>query len=281
VILGLTTFTDVSFIVQYLVTLIGLGVAIDYSLLIVTRWREERAHGYEGDEAVTRAMATAGRAVLFSGLTVAIGLLVLVLLPIPFLRTVGYGGMLVPLVSVLVAVTLLPVLLAIVGRRIDWPRLRKEAHAGHGWTAWARGVVRFRWVAALAAAALLAALGVAAMGIRVGDPKADSLAKSGSAYQGLASLEHAGVPTGCSPRWTCWCLRAPIPPRSPRAWATVPGVHAAHAPPHQRGAATARPWWPSSRSPRRAPPQASRPPPACVMPPPPCPACRSPAPAQG
>src|SRR6266542_2538084 len=91
VILGLTTFTDVSFIVQYLVALIGLGVAIDYSLLIVTRWREERANGYEGDEAVTRAMATAGRAVLFSGVTVAIGLLALVLLPIPFLRSIGYG----------------------------------------------------------------------------------------------------------------------------------------------------------------------------------------------
>jgi RND superfamily putative drug exporter len=230
VVLGLTTFTDVSFIVQYLVALIGLGVAIDYSLLIVTRWREERAHGYEGDEAVTRAMATAGRAVLFSGVTVAIGLLALVLLPIPFLRSVGYGGMLIPLVSVLVASTLLPVLLAGVGRRIDWPRLRKEAHAGHGWTAWARGVVRFRWVAAIAAAALLAALGVAAMGIHLGDPKADSLAKSGSAYQGLASLEHAGVPTGVLTPMDALVPAGTDPAEVAMRLAAVPGVRAAYAP---------------------------------------------------
>jgi len=230
VILGLTTFTDVSFIVQYLVALIGLGVAIDYSLLIVTRWREERAHGYEGDQAVTRAMATAGRAVLFSGLTVAIGLLALVLLPIPFLRSVGYGGMLIPLVSMLVASTLLPVLLASVGRRIDWPRLRKEAHAGHGWTAWARGVVRFRWTAAIAAAALLAALGVAATGIHLGDPKADSLAKSGSAYQGLASLEHAGVPTGVLTPMDVLVPAGTDPAQVATRLAAVPGVRAAYAP---------------------------------------------------
>ncbi len=230
VILGLTTFTDVSFVVQYLVALIGLGVAIDYSLLIVTRWREERAHGYEGDEAVTRAMATAGRAVWFSGLTVAIGLLALVVLPIPFLRSIGYGGMLIPLVSVLVAVTLLPVLLATVGRRIDWPRLRKEAHAGHGWTAWARGVVRFRWAAALAAAAVLAALGVAAMGIRIGEPKADSLAKSGSAHQGLASLERAGVPTGVLTPMDVLVPAGTDPAQVATRLAAVPGVRAAYAP---------------------------------------------------
>ena len=107
--LGLTTFTDVSPIVQFLVALVGLGVAIDYSLLVVSRWREERAHGSSGDEAVQRAMETAGRAVVFSGITVAIGLLALIALPLPFLRSMGYGGMLIPLVSTLVAITLLPV----------------------------------------------------------------------------------------------------------------------------------------------------------------------------
>src|SRR6266568_4733940 len=122
VILGSTTFTEVNFIVQFLVAPIGLGVAIDYSLLLVTRWREELAHGHSVEEAVHLAMASAGRAVILSGVTVAIGLLALVLLPVPFLRSVGFGGMLIPLVSVLVAVTLLPVLLATVGRRLDWPR---------------------------------------------------------------------------------------------------------------------------------------------------------------
>ena len=96
--LGLTELTSVSPIVQFLIALIGLGVAIDYSLIVATRWREERAHGHEGDEAVQRAMETAGRAVVFSGITVGIGLFALIALPLPFLRSMGYGGMLIPLV---------------------------------------------------------------------------------------------------------------------------------------------------------------------------------------
>ena len=97
---GLTQVTGVSPIVQFLIALVGLGVAIDFSLLISMRWREERAHGREGDEAIVRAMETAGRAVVFSGTTVAIGLFALVALPLPFLRSVGYGGMLIPVMSV-------------------------------------------------------------------------------------------------------------------------------------------------------------------------------------
>ena len=75
-VLGLTTFSDVSFVVQFLIALIGLGVAIDYSLLVVSRWREERAHGHDNEEAVVIAMKTAGHAVLASGVTVAISLVV-------------------------------------------------------------------------------------------------------------------------------------------------------------------------------------------------------------
>src|SRR4029079_12360678 len=76
--LALTEVAAVSPIVQFLIVLIGLGVAIDYSLLVVSRWREERTHGALGDEAMQRAMETAGRAVVFSGITVAIGLLALI-----------------------------------------------------------------------------------------------------------------------------------------------------------------------------------------------------------
>ena len=135
--LGLTELTDVSPIVQFLIALIGLGVAIDYSLIVVSRWREERAHGRSGDEAVQRAMETAGRAVVFSGITVAIGLLALIALPLPFLRSMGYGGMLIPLVSTLVAITLLPVVLAKVGPRLDWPHRRTDDKASRAWTRWA------------------------------------------------------------------------------------------------------------------------------------------------
>ncbi len=131
-----------SFIVQILVALIGLGVAIDYALLIVVRWREERQKGADNEAAVTIAMEHAGRAVVFSGTTVAIGLLALVVLPVPFLRSVGYGGMLIPLVSILVALTLLPVILATIGPRLDWPRIRQEDNASRFWTGWATLVVR-------------------------------------------------------------------------------------------------------------------------------------------
>ena len=136
--LGLTKLTDVSPIVQFLIALIGLGVAIDYSLIVVSRWREERAHGSSGDEAVQRAMETAGRAVVFSGITVAIGLLALVALPLPFLRSMGYAGLLIPLVSVLVAITLLPVVLANLGRaaRLAAPPHRRQGEPA--WTRWAQ-----------------------------------------------------------------------------------------------------------------------------------------------
>jgi putative drug exporter of the RND superfamily len=198
VIVGLTTFTEVNVIVEYLVALIGLGVAIDYSLLLVTRWREERANGHTGDQAVHRAMASAGRAVVLSGSTVAVGLLSMVVLPIPFLRSVGYAGMLIPLLSALVTVTLLPAILAAGGQRLDWPRrrLRKETAAGRAWTAWARGVVRARWAAVAAAVAVLVVLGGFAPALRAGATSADALASAGPAREGLVMLRDAGIPAG-------------------------------------------------------------------------------------
>ena len=74
-------------------------------------------------------MATAGRAVVFSGTTVGIGLLALIVLPVPFLRSVGYGGLVIPLVSVAVALTLLPMILSKLGSRLDWPHIRREDRA--------------------------------------------------------------------------------------------------------------------------------------------------------
>jgi RND superfamily putative drug exporter len=193
---GLTTFTDVSPIVQFLVALIGLGVAIDYALLIVVRWREELAHGRTGDEAIQRAMETSGRAVVFSGTTVAIGLLALVALPLPFLRSVGYGGMLIPLVSTLVAITLLPVVLAKVGRRLDWPHRRTDDKASRAWTRWAEGVVRHRWVAAGVAVAIVAALVVAAGNLQLGQSDLDTIAKQGDAKVGLEALKDSDIGAG-------------------------------------------------------------------------------------
>ncbi|MBV9800039.1 MAG: MMPL family transporter [Solirubrobacterales bacterium] len=193
---GVTSLTSVSMIVEFLVALIGLGVAIDYSLLVVVRWREERAHGREGDEAVVRAMETAGRAVVFSGTTVAIGLLAMVVLPLPFLRSIGFAGMLIPLVSVIVAVTLLPIVLSKLGDRLDWPHVRSDDQASRSWTRWAQLVVRRRWVAALGAALVLAALALAATSIQPGSANVDNLSKHGDARTGLVALERSGIGPG-------------------------------------------------------------------------------------
>ena len=201
-VLGLTALVEVSFIVQFLVALIGLGVAVDYSLLVVTRWREELGRGLGREEAVQRAMATAGRAVVTSGGTVAVGLLALVLLPVPFLRSIGYAGLLIPLAATLATLTLLPVLLATVGPRLDWPAGRRARRAlrpsagGPLWTRWATGVTRHRWLATLAALAVLLPLCVAAHDLRLGEPPAAVLARSGPAREALDRLERAGVASG-------------------------------------------------------------------------------------
>jgi putative drug exporter of the RND superfamily len=196
VVLGLTYLTDVSFIVQFLVSLIGLGVAIDYSLLFVTRWREERDKGADNNTAVEMAAATAGRTVALSGLTVAIGLLALIVLPMPAMRSVGLGGMLIPLMSVVVVLTLLPALLGGIGQRMDWPHVRREASASRAWSAWTRVMVRRRFLGVAAALVILGVLIAPVFGIRFGDNSLSALAQTGPAHQTLAQLEAGGVPTG-------------------------------------------------------------------------------------
>jgi putative drug exporter of the RND superfamily len=196
IVLLLTTFTDVSFVVQFLIALVGLGVAIDYSLLLVSRWREERAHGADNHTAVVTAVRTAGHAVLASGVTVAISLVALIVVPVPLLRSMGIGGMLIPLVSVSVVLTLLPVLLSTIGPRVDWPRIRKEGNAARAWTAWARAVVRFRWLAVGAALVVLGLLITPVFGIAIGQTKSTALASTGPAYQALSTLEAGGVGSG-------------------------------------------------------------------------------------
>jgi RND superfamily putative drug exporter len=195
-VLGLTTFSDVSFVVQFLISLIGLGVAIDYSLLLVSRWREERARGLDNEEAVVMAMKTAGHAVLASGVTVAISLVALVVVPVPFLRSMGIGGMLIPLVSVAVVLTLLPALLSSVGPRIDFPRIRKEGSASRGWTRWSRGIVRRRFLAAGAAFVILGLLILPVFDLKIGTSGLASLARSGPAFETLQTLREGGVGDG-------------------------------------------------------------------------------------
>jgi putative drug exporter of the RND superfamily len=229
-ILSLTYLTNINFVVQFLVGLIGLGVAIDYSLLLITRWREATAQGHDNEAAIRQAMATAGRAIVFSGATVALGLIALVALPVPFIRGIGFGGMLIPLISVTVTLTVVPALLAGIGRRMDWPRLRREAAHARGWTWWARLVVRHRWIAAAIALIILGALGSAALGLHVGDASVNSLSQEGQARQGVVLLERAGIPTGVLTPIEVYVPAGTSPAEVVATASRIPGIRAAVAP---------------------------------------------------
>jgi RND superfamily putative drug exporter len=230
----LASATDVSVIVKFLIALVGLAIAIDYALLIVVRWREERQRGHTSNEdAVVKAMQHAGKAVVFSGTTVAISLLALVVLPVPFLRSIGIAGMLIPLVSVAVAVTLLPVVLATLGPRLDRRHTRRADHPSRGWTSWARFIVRRRWTAAIVSTAALGALVLAASSIQLGAPRADSLAQSGPARAGLEQLERSGIGTGPLSPFDA-LVRAGDPDRVADGLARVEGVSGTVAPPAWR-----------------------------------------------
>src|SRR5438874_4732985 len=144
----LTYVTDVSIIVQFLIALVGLGVAIDYALLMIFRFRGELREGRDVESALVETMTHAGHSVIVSGSTVAVGLLSMLVLPLPLLRSMGIGGMLIPVVSVLASLTLLPALLAVLGTRINSvrvmpKRLIDRGHPEDGtWGRWARFVLR-------------------------------------------------------------------------------------------------------------------------------------------
>src|SRR4029453_16902956 len=110
---------DLSFFITNMVTMIGLAVGIDYSLFIVSRYREERAHGRDKLAAIAAAGGTANRAVFFSGMTVVLALAAIVLNPTPILRSIAPGAIAVVLVAVTASLTLLPALLAVLGDRVN------------------------------------------------------------------------------------------------------------------------------------------------------------------
>jgi RND superfamily putative drug exporter len=194
--LGLTQVTDVIFVVQFLVGLIGLGVAIDYSLLIVMRWREERANGADNDQAVRTAVETAGHSVVFSGVTVAVSLAALIVVPLPFLRSIGLGGLLIPLLSVATATTLLPVILHTIGPKLSWPRRRVTDPTSRRWGSAAGWVVRHRVFVAVASVVVLLAMAAPLLGIRLGSPELAAYGSSTPAARAVSDLVADGIAPG-------------------------------------------------------------------------------------
>ncbi len=169
----ITQFTDVSIFSINLVTALGLGLAIDYSLFIVSRFREELAHGRDVESAVVRTVETAGRTVAFSALTVAISLSALLIFPLYFLRSFAYAGIGVILVAMYTSVIALPALLAVLGTRVNkWRVLPQRAPKADGgmWHRVAVGVMRRPAMAAVAAVTLLVAVGLPFLRVEFGVP---------------------------------------------------------------------------------------------------------------
>jgi RND superfamily putative drug exporter len=181
--------------VTNLVELIGLGIAIDYSLLIVYRFREELGRNGPVEDAVLRTMATAGRAVVFSGATVAIGLALLLFMPSPFMRSMGIGGFLIPLVSIAGALTLQPALLSIYGRRgTTRVRVWRLGEGGERRGFWERlsAAIMKRPLAFLAGgAALLIASGLPVFALHLTPGSAQGIPQSPQAVRGFDVLRKA------------------------------------------------------------------------------------------
>jgi RND superfamily putative drug exporter len=152
--------------VTNIISMIGLAVGIDYSLFIVSRFREERKKGFDKLEAIGAAGATANRAVFFSGMTVVLALLGMFIIPTTIFRALAAGAIFVTIVSIVSSMTLLPAILATLGDRINWPRLSKRARLdtphdrqGGVWDVLTRGVMKRPWVFLIASVLVLGGLG--------------------------------------------------------------------------------------------------------------------------
>jgi RND superfamily putative drug exporter len=236
----LTYLTDVSIIVQFLIALVGLGVAIDYALLMIFRFRDELREGEDVETALVETMTHAGRSVIVSGSTVAVGLLSMVLLPLPFIRSIGIGGMLIPAVSVVCAITLLPALLATLGTRINSVRLlpKRLVDRGHPedglWGRWASLVMRRPVPVAAVGLLIVGLLVYSGLQLNPSEAQAKDFPGSGDAINGRAALADAGISAGVLKPFVVLvekgASREPIVARL----RGTPGVAAAVAPPDWR-----------------------------------------------
>ncbi len=182
-----------------MILMIGLGIAIDYSLLVVNRYRDERRHGRAHPDAVRETMVHAGRTIVFSGLVVSLGLALMLLLPVPFLRGFGVGGLLVPVLSMVCALTLLPVMLLAFGERLERIRLfpyllseRRHAFELRLWSTHASWVMRRAKLVATVVAAVLVVAALPLIGIHVGPSSTRTLPQGIASVRGLVQLQQGG-----------------------------------------------------------------------------------------
>jgi putative drug exporter of the RND superfamily len=179
-----------------LVVLIGLGLAVDYSLLVVCRYREELGCAGTREEAIVRTVGSAGRAAVFSGVAVAIGLALLLFEPVPFIRTMGLAGLLIPMVTIVATLTVQPVLLSFCApRAVTGIRLPRVVP----WARMAGAIMRRPLLVLVPTAALLVTAALPMLGLRLTPGSLASLPQSNEAARGLVELRHSFGPGALTP----------------------------------------------------------------------------------
>jgi putative drug exporter of the RND superfamily len=232
----LTYVTNVSIIVQFLIALVGLGVAIDYALLMIFRFRDELREGEDVETAIVQTMTHAGRSVIVSGSTVAVGLLSMVVLPMPFIRSIGIGGLLIPAVSVITAITLLPAMLSALGTRINSVRVlpKRLVDRGHPedgpWGRWAALVMRRPLPIAAIGLAIVGVLVYSGFQINPSEAQVKDLPGSGDAIAGRTALASAGITPGVMKPFVVLVEHGADPEPIAAKLRATPGIAAATAP---------------------------------------------------
>ena len=239
----LAHYLHLSILVQNLATMLGLGLGIDYALLIVSRFREALAEGYDPGQAADTAAGQAGKTLLISATTVAIGFSALLTVPISELRSIGIAGLLVTVLSVILCTSILPWVLGLLGHRIDAARVRRRGTQlktgvkaqvetqvktpdslcapSERWVRWGSIITRWPWTALLVAGVPLLILAFQARRISPGIPDHDSLPAAAESVRALRTLQGMGRSGIVQSLRVVLELPPQSPPLSPAGWLAV------------------------------------------------------------
>lgn len=227
----LAHYLHLSILVQNLATMLGLGLGIDYALLMVSRFREALAEGYDHGQAADIAAGQAGRTLIISATTVAIGFSALLIVPISELRSIGIAGLLVTVLSVILCTFILPWVLGLLGHRVNSARVRHplgrfnrpdwQREASERWVRWGSIITDRPWTALLIAGVPLLILAYQARRIAPGIPDHDSLPAAAESVQALHTLQGMGRSGIVQSLRVILELPPQTPPLSPAGWLAV------------------------------------------------------------